>query len=173
MHASGSTRESPTRRRRFGLRYWHREALALVDEITATAERIAAARGRWGQLVRRSDLRWRLLCAVESDDGRLTISDLGRALGISRQAAHRLACAAEREREVELRTHPCDRRILQLALTPFGKQTLEDARAEEVMWVTALLYDLEPREMRRTTHILRVIRHRLLRNERERRAQKR
>jgi DNA-binding MarR family transcriptional regulator len=156
------------RRQRPDPRSWRFEATALVDEIIATGARLTAARQDGGDPILRADAEWRLLRALERTSYCLSISDVGRAMRISRQAAHELVRAVEAKGLIELLMNPDDRRLVQVRLTPLGRATLADWRAGEALWVIALLNGLDKREICATTHILYVIRQRLVRNERER-----
>lgn len=69
---------------------WALAATELIDEIVATAERIAAARAVSGERVFPDDAESRLLRAVAGSSYRLAIADVARALHITRQAAHKL-----------------------------------------------------------------------------------
>jgi hypothetical protein len=70
---------------------------------------------------------------------------------------------------VELFPAHDDRRALQVMLTARGRKELEAQRMPQFAWVFTLLNGLEPAAMRSTNHVLRVIRLRLERNERDRR----
>jgi DNA-binding MarR family transcriptional regulator len=70
---------------------------------------------------------------------------------------------------VELFQAPDDRRAWQVALTPAGRRALDAQRRPQFAWVFTLLNGLEPAAMRSTEHVLRVIRLRLERYEKERR----
>jgi DNA-binding MarR family transcriptional regulator len=87
---------------------------------------------------------------------------------ISRQAAHELVRESATAEVIELLTNPYDRRLVQVRLTPLGRSILTNWRGGETSWVIALLNGLDTRAIRATTHILYVIRQRLVRNERER-----
>jgi DNA-binding MarR family transcriptional regulator len=149
------------------LQQWRREATIFVHEIMATARRISCARDFGGQPVIRTDAHWLLLCALERAQGCLSIADVGRALRVSRQAAHELVSRMARTGQVEFLAHPSDRRIVHIELTPLGKSALAASHAREAKWVLSLLNGLEPRDMRATAHVLYVIRQRLIRNERQ------
>jgi DNA-binding MarR family transcriptional regulator len=149
-------------------RTWRFEATALVDEIIATGARLSAARDESGASIRRADAQWRLLCALERTSYCLSISDVGRTMRISRQAAHELVRESAMAEVIELLTNPYDRRLVQVRLTPLGRSILTNWRGGETSWVIALLNGLDTRAIRATTHILYVIRQRLVRNERER-----
>jgi DNA-binding MarR family transcriptional regulator len=139
----------------------------LIDEIVTTAEQVAAARHVDGERVARTDPRWRLLRAIERSNYCLSISDLGRLLHVPRQRAHEIVVGAARSGEVEVLPNAHDRRILQVFLTARGRSTLSTARQRRSEWTGALLNGLGRRELRETIDILRTIRHRLLRDERE------
>jgi DNA-binding MarR family transcriptional regulator len=148
-------------------RSWRFEATALVDEIIATGARLTAARQEGGDPILRADAEWRLLRALERTSYCLSISDVARTMRISRQTAHELVRSVAAADLIELLTNPDDRRLVQVRLTSHGRATLADWRAGEALWVIALLNGLDKREIRATTHMLYVIRQRLVRNERE------
>ena len=86
---------------------------------------------------------------------------------MSRQAAREQALKTADAGLVELFTAPDDRRLLQVALTPAGRRELERQRMPDFGWVFTLLNGLEPSAMRETNHVLRVLRLRLERYQRE------
>ena len=86
---------------------------------------------------------------------------------MSRQAARGHALKAASTGVVELFQSPDDRRAWQVALTPAGRRALDSQRMPPFSWLFTLLNGLEPSAMRSTHHVLRVIRLRLERYERE------
>ena len=146
-----------------------RAAAELIFEITATAERIAAARNWAGERAQRADRTWGLLEALERSRYCLAIADVARALGVKRQTAHELVHATAAAGYIELLPNADDRRILQVFLTPRGRGELARVRSAESVWLHGLLGGLADRPMATVTHVLRVIRQRLERDERERR----
>jgi DNA-binding MarR family transcriptional regulator len=148
---------------------WDVAAMELIGEIVATAECIAAARALSGERVFPDDAESRLLRAVAKSSYCLAIADVARALRITRQAAHKLVYGAVAGGRVELLPNPDDRRILQVFLTPQGRAELARVRTAEGVWLELLLSGLADRQMAAVTHVLRVIRGRLERDERERR----
>ena len=98
----------------------------------------------------------------------MAIADLGRALGVRKQAARELAHAAVRARVIELAPNPQDKRILQAFMTPSGRAELAAARITEDVWLATLLHGLGDRELKATMHVVRTIRQRLERDARER-----
>jgi hypothetical protein len=86
---------------------------------------------------------------------------------MSRQAARGHALAAASAGVVEFFQAPEDRRAWQVALTPSGRRELERHRTPQFAWIFKLLGGLEPAKMRSTRHVLRVIRLRLERYEKD------
>jgi DNA-binding MarR family transcriptional regulator len=139
----------------------------LIDEILLAGQRIGEARAPGGELVFPTDAEARLLRAVERSRYCLAIADVARVLGVSRQAAHRVAYRAAALGHLELLPNPDDARILQLFLTPLGRTYLGAFRTAESSWLTTLLNGLGHLEMATATHVVRVIRLRLERDARE------
>jgi DNA-binding MarR family transcriptional regulator len=156
--------------RRTLLRPYHIEATAFLHEIVKTADRLKEARAFSGTPALHYGSRWQLLRAIERCGGAPTFADLGRLLGVSRQAARDAAIKASKAGMVELFPTPDDRRTVQVALTPAGRRELEAQRLPDFGWLFTLLNGLEPAAMRSTCHVLAVIRQRLERYEREMRS---
>jgi DNA-binding MarR family transcriptional regulator len=150
---------------RDGFRRERVEATAFLHDIVETADRLRAARDFTNEPALRFDRQWTLLREIERCGCCPTFSDVGRLLRITRQSARVLVLAAERLGLVELFTDPCDRRVLQVALTPRGRQTLDAHRMPPVPWMFTLLNGLEPAAMRSAAHVLAVMRQRLERYE--------
>jgi DNA-binding MarR family transcriptional regulator len=146
---------------------WRVDAIELIGEIALAAERIGEARSITGERIYPTDARSRFLRAIERSPYCLAIADAARALGVSRQAAHRTAYDAAALGEVDLLPNPDDQRILQIVLTPAGRSKLHAGRAIESAWLAALLNGLGDREMDATTRVVRGIRQRLERAARE------
>src|SRR5688572_19666025 len=157
------------RERGYLFRDFHVEATAFLHEIMMAADRLKEARAFDGSPALHLGTHSRLLRAIERCGGVPTFSDLARVLGISRQTAREQALETARVNLVELFQAPDDRRAWQVALTPAGRRRLEEQRMPEFSWVFTLLNGLDAAERRRTGHVLRVIRQRLERYERERR----
>jgi DNA-binding MarR family transcriptional regulator len=146
----------------------HTEAVEFVRGIMDTAALIQAAHDTGGEPVFRTDARYKLLAALDRIGGWPSISELGRALRVSKQAARQQVIAAASVGLLELVPDPSDRRSIQIGLTPSGKSQLAAARPRELSLLTMLLGSLGARDMRLVAHVLRVMRARLLRAERER-----
>jgi DNA-binding MarR family transcriptional regulator len=149
---------------------FHVEATEFLHEVVRVADCLREARAFDGEPALHFGARWQLLRAVERSGGAPTFADLGRALNISRQAARENAIKAAAAGVIELFPTPDDRRTLQVALTSAGRRALEAQRMPQFGWVFTILNGLEPEELRRTNHVLNVIRRRLERFAMEMRA---
>ena len=163
-------RNDPERRRHRHVRDEHVEATAFLHEIVMTADALRDARAFDGQSAMHFDTSSRLLRAIERCGGAPTFTDLGRLLGMSRQAARGHALTAVKAGVVELFQAPDDRRAWQVVLTPAGRSELERQRKPQLAWIFTLLNGLEPLPMRTTRHVLHVIRQRLERYDNDQRA---
>jgi len=139
----------------------------LIDEITSAAALVADARDWNGEPVYRTDGVWRVLDTVAHSRYCLAIADLARALGVRKQAAHRLAHEAVRARVIELVPNPQDKRLLQALVTPKGRAELAAASTAEDVWLATLLNGLGDHELKATLRVVRVLRQRLERAARE------
>jgi len=158
-----------SRRRRSRVGDFHVEATAFLHEILRAADCLRGARTFDGEPVMKHGPLWRLLRAIERCGGAPTFSDLGRLLDMSRQGAREQALEAAETGLVEVFPAHDDRRALQVMLTPAGRRALDAQRMPDSVWLFTLLNGLEPAAMRSTEHVLRVIRLRLERYQRERR----
>ena len=111
----------------------------------------------------------RLLGALERSQYCCSISDAARLMRLPKQRLHETARKAELAGVVELVSNPDDRRIVQILLTRAGRARLSAARSIQNHWRNALLNGLDRHRLTTTVQVLRVIRQRLQRDERERR----
>jgi DNA-binding MarR family transcriptional regulator len=164
--------ESDDKARRRRMREgWDAAQADLIYEITAAAAKIAAAKhpsgDPSGEPVFRTDAVSALLSAIARSHYCCCLADVGRLMDISRQQAQRLAREAERRQLVELARNPDDRRIVQVLLTADGRSAIERARRDGKTWAATLLLGLDMPRLVTATHVVRVIRQRLARAERE------
>jgi len=144
-----------------------RSELELIDDIITAAELILRARSLGGSPLFRRDPVWLLLRAIDRSSYCCAIADAARLLRVSRQRAHQIARGAERVGAVQLLANPDDRRIVQVFLTPTARSLLAGARSDERIWAASLLLGLDAHRMSTTSHVLRVMRQRLHRSERD------
>jgi DNA-binding MarR family transcriptional regulator len=156
-HARSHDRE----RRRWMSREQKDERAEFLRAITATATLLWQARDINGEPIHPTDARYQVLAALERIGGWPSISELARALRVSKQAAREHVVGAARAGLLELLPDPHDRRSIQVGLTAEGKRSLAGVHARQFLFGAHLLNGLEPRDMRLASHVLRVIRGRL------------
>jgi DNA-binding MarR family transcriptional regulator len=170
--SSAAARVSATRdreRRRRLAEEGREQDSEFIRGIEDTAKLIREARSADGEPVYRTDACYRLLGSIERGGGWPSISGVARMLRVSKQAARQQVIAAAGIGLLETLPDPFDRRSIQIGLTLSGKRELAAARAREVAASDLLLRGLGVRERRLVAHVLRVMRARLSRAERERR----
>jgi DNA-binding MarR family transcriptional regulator len=143
------------------VREQHVEMAAFLHEIVATADCLREAKTFDGSSALRFDREWQLLAAVDRCGGAPTFADLGRALGVPRQAAREFALAAGERGVVELFPGHDGRRVWQVALTQGGRRLLASHRLPNLTWIFTLLNGLDTKPLRSAAHVLNVVRRRL------------
>ncbi len=166
MDSDSFTRNTIERRR---AQRWQLAQAELIDEILGAGKRISEATTPDGVPIVRTDPLWRFLRAVQRANYCCSISDVARLIRVSRQRAQRLAHKAQLAGAIELVPNSDDDRIVQILLTPRTRAELARATRDERVWADKLLLGLNLEPMLTATRVLRVIRERLARDERERR----
>ena len=108
----------------------------------ALADRTRVAMIRLGRQLRRQDppgpsISWYSALATIAAHGELPIGALAEAERLPSSAATRLADRLEEAGLVERRRHPTDRRGVNLAITPYGREVLDQHRQKGNAWLAA------------------------------------
>lgn len=149
---------------------YHSAATAFLYEILRVADALRGAHTFNGASALSTGRQFELLSAIDRSRGAPTFADLARTLRVSPPAARSLALSAAEAGLVELVACPDDRRSWQVILTPPGRAAVEAMRMPDFAWMFMLLRGLDLAVMRETERVLRVIRLRVERDERQRRA---
>lgn len=80
--------------------------------------------------------RWQVLAAAANAP--LSVAQIARVLGLSRQAVQRLADLVEADGLARYEDNPAHRRAKLLTLTPAGEKILADIQARQAVWADAL-----------------------------------
>lgn len=80
--------------------------------------------------------RWQVLAAAANAP--LSVAQIARVLGLSRQAVQRLADLLEADGLARYEDNPAHQRAKLLTLTPAGEKTLADIQAKQAVWANAL-----------------------------------
>jgi DNA-binding MarR family transcriptional regulator len=130
---------------------------ALTDLIRAVLRLNATAQKSGTRLMRGTGItnaRWQTLSELFAFEQRVTVSELARHMGLTRQAVQRLADDMAADGLVEFVENPGNARSMHLLLTVSGKATYHDALEREWQWINAIAEDLDPEQITRTVNLL-------------------
>lgn len=101
--------------------------------------------------------RWKVLGALSSGLGPMTVPDIARSMGQSRQAVQRLSKEMVKDGLLMTQTNPDHQRAKFLILTDRGKRTYEQAMQKQVPWVNSIADELVEGELELTSSILKKL----------------
>jgi DNA-binding MarR family transcriptional regulator len=101
--------------------------------------------------------RWQTLSELFAIEQRVTVSELSRHMGLTRQAVQRLADDMARDGLVEFVANPGDARAMHLLLTEAGKATYYEAQECEWQWTNAIAQDFDTEQIDRAVALLEAI----------------
>jgi DNA-binding MarR family transcriptional regulator len=113
------------------------EAFAMLAiRVMMTAGYLTEAGDALTKPLGQSSARWQVLAGAAKGD--MSVAQIARALGVSRQAVQRLADLLEADGLARYVENPAHLRAKLLALTPGGRATLDAIRARQTVWANAL-----------------------------------
>jgi DNA-binding MarR family transcriptional regulator len=125
-------------------------AFALL--VLRLSNRLGAAGDALARPVHQSSARWQVLAGAE--DGRMTVADIARTLGLARQSVQRVADVLETDGLVAYVDNPRHRRARHIALTPRGRETLSVIQAAQARWADELGRRMGERDLERANKVL-------------------
>ena len=136
------------------------ESNALTDLIRAVIRMNATVQKSGTHLTRGMGLtnaRWQTLSELFALEKRVTVSELARHMGLTRQAVQRLADDMASDGLVEFAENPGDARAMHLLLTEAGRATYYDALEREWQWTNAIAEDFDAEQIARAVELLEAI----------------
>jgi DNA-binding MarR family transcriptional regulator len=133
---------------------------ALTDLIRTVIRMNATVQKSGTRLLRGTGItnaRWQTLSELFALEQRVTVSELSRHLGLTRQAVQRLADDMASDGLVEFAANPVDARAMHLLLTEVGKATYHDALEREWQWANAIAEDFDTEQLTRAVALLEAI----------------
>ena len=109
----------------------------------------------WGTGI--TNARWQTLGELLALDRRVTVSELSRHLGLTRQAVQRLADDMARDGLVEFAKNPGDARAMHLVLTETGRARYNEAQEREWQWTNAIAEDFDAAQVTSAVALLKAI----------------
>jgi DNA-binding MarR family transcriptional regulator len=101
--------------------------------------------------------RWQTLSELFAIEQRVTVSELSRHMGLTRQAVQRLADDMASDGLVEFVKNPGDARAMHLLLTEAGKATYHNAQEYEWQWTNAIAADFDAEQIASAVALLEAI----------------
>ncbi len=104
--------------------------------------------------------RWQVLGAIETEGRPLTVAQIGRRMGLSRQAVHRIVNVLEYLDFVRLDDNPDHKRARLVALTPACVEKMSKLEKVQARWAKELAQGLSKTALEQAVNLLSEIRER-------------
>ncbi len=133
---------------------------ALTDLIRTVLRMNATVQKSGTRLMRGTGItnaRWQTLSELFALSKRVTVSELARHMGLTRQAVQRLADDMADDGLVEFAENPGDARSMHLLLTEAGRATYHDALEREWQWTNAIAEDFDVEQIQNAVALLEAI----------------
>jgi DNA-binding MarR family transcriptional regulator len=133
---------------------------ALTDLIRTVLRMNATVQKSGTRLMRGTGItnaRWQALSELFALEQRVTVSELARHMGLTRQAIQRLADDMASDGLVEFVENPGDARAMHLLLTEAGRAAYDDALEREWQWSNAIAADFDAAQIDRAVALLEAI----------------
>ena len=91
--------------------------------------------------------RWKILGALSYGDKALTVPDIARAMGQTRQAVQRLVNEMMEDGLLETMDNPKHKRAKLLSLTEKGQDTFRKVMEKQIPWVNSMAQDIQAEDL--------------------------
>jgi DNA-binding MarR family transcriptional regulator len=139
----------------------------LVLEVFRLNGRLLAAGDRMTRPVGQTSARWQVLGAIDHEPR--TVSQIARAMGLTRQSVQRTADRLQTEGIVTYVDNPAHRRAKLVGLTARGRSVLDRITQRQVVWANELGVRVGEAELRRALRVIHALRDMLERADRPQR----
>jgi DNA-binding MarR family transcriptional regulator len=140
---------------------------ALILETFRLNSRLLAAGDALVHGLDLTSARWQVLGAVAAVPVPLSVAQIARSMGLTRQAVQRLANDMERDGLLRFAANPHHQRAKLVVMTPRGQTAYGAAMKRQAPWAQALTQGLTAQQITGATVILKRLRQRLERDELE------
>ena len=104
--------------------------------------------------------RWQVMGAIDIAGHPLTVSQVSRRMGLSRQAVQRIVNDLVESQMVELQPNPDHKRAPLVSISKTGAETMARIDQAQIAWVNELANSFSERQLTKTTQALEAIRQR-------------
>ena len=125
---------------------------ALAIRVMMTAGYLIAAGDALTKPLGQSSARWQVLAAAAQ--GTLSVAQIARALGVTRQAVQRLSDLLEADGLARYAENPAHQRAKLLVLTSKGREILDAIRARQALWANALGAEFTEADLVKTREVI-------------------
>lgn len=108
-----------------------------------------------------TNARWQILSELSTFEKRVTVSELSRHMGLTRQAIQRIADDMASDGLIGFVENPGDARAMHLLVTAAGKATYDEALEREWQWANAIAEDFDAEQIARAVKLLEAITQRM------------
>jgi DNA-binding MarR family transcriptional regulator len=98
--------------------------------------------------------RWQVLSTVARADRPETVANIGRLMGLTRQAVQRVVNEMILEGLLESAPNPHHKRAVLVRPTPRGREKFDEVTAQQVVWANALAEGLSEQDIEQATAII-------------------
>ncbi len=136
------------------------ESNALTDLVRAVLRMNATVQKSGTRLMRGmgiTNARWQMLSELFALEKRVTVSELARHMGLTRQAVQRHADEMASDGLVEVVENPGDARAMHLLLTESGIATYHASLEREWQWTNVMAEDFDAAEISRAVALIEAI----------------
>jgi DNA-binding MarR family transcriptional regulator len=140
------------------------ESNALTDLIRTVLRMNTTVQKSGTRLMRGTGItnaRWQILSELSAFEKRVTVSELARHMGLTRQAIQRITDDMASDGLVEFVENLGDARAMHLLVTEAGKATYDEALEREWQWTNAIAEDFDAEQIARAVTLLEAIMQRM------------
>ena len=105
--------------------------------------------------------RWQVMGAIEIANQPLTVAQIARRMGLTRQAVQRITNDLLKLKMVELSPNPDHKRSPLVSISTKGEKTMVDLNKSQAKWVSKLAEGISERELNKVFKMLQEIRNRI------------
>lgn len=104
-----------------------------------------------------SSARWKVLGALSGSKNPITVPDIARTMGLTRQAVQRLVNEMIKDGLLNSQVNPSHKRAKLLALTKKGKDFFERLEQKQIPWVNSIADGLEAKDLQIVYSVLQKV----------------
>jgi len=104
-----------------------------------------------------SSARWKVLGALSGSQNPITVPEIARTMGLTRQAVQRLANEMIKDGLLYSQMNPCHKRAKLLALTKKGKEFFEKLEQKQIQWVNSIADGFKAKDLQIVSSVLQKV----------------